>query len=114
MKPTTSRTGLHKVRVGDRVVMTSSSSVSYHTVTKVGRLFVHTNAGPFRIDNGSDRDGSPGNWLLWRAEEFHIDNARASVTHKIRQACAYHSTTLGKATQDQLDRILAILEEVQT
>ncbi len=116
MKPTTSRTGLHKVRMGDLVVVTSANhGASNEAVTKVGRLFVHTRThGAFRIDDGTDKAGMGGSWRLWHEENYHTDTRRSVSTGKIRALCGYHSTTLGKATQDQLDRILAILEEVPT
>ena len=69
MKATTSRTGLHKVRVGDRVVIRGNRCCD-DVVTKIGRLLIRV-AKAFR---------------------------------------GYASTSL---TESQLDRIIAILDEVQ-
>lgn len=42
MKPTSSRTGLHKVRVGQPVAIVDGQGVRSDTVRKIGRTHIHT------------------------------------------------------------------------
>ena len=113
MKLTTSRTGLHKVRVGDRVVI-RGNRCGDDVVTKVGRLLVHCGRDAFRIEDGqhvTDRAGFGCD--AWDPDTLESVNRCRTKLDKI--ARRFRGWDPGKdITESQLDRILAILEEVQT
>ena len=112
MKPTASRTGLHKVRVGDRVVIAGHRSGD-DVVTKIGRLFVHCGRDAFRINDGCHSRCAWGRGLTaWEPEVYEVAKRRGDKAEAMAQRTRWGWTQ--DLTESQLDRILAILEEVQT
>ena len=112
MKATTSRTGLHKVRVGDRVVRTSDNrrTTGEIIVTKVGRKLVHALGWSFHIDGGGGVDGCGS--VAWHPDDYEASVRRDAKMRKIRGV--FDWLRQPDLTESQLDRILAILEEVQS
>lgn len=112
MKATASRTGLHKVRVGDRLVITGNSYCD-DVVTKVGRVLVRCGHDAYRIEDGThttDRNGFGR--TAWDPSTLEsVNRAREKLDKIARQ---FRGWDPGKdLTESQLDRIIAILDEVQ-
>ena len=113
MKLTTSRTGLHKVRVGDRVAILGNRYCD-DVVTKVGRLLVHCGRDAYRIEDGHHTTDDRGfGSTAWNPDTLEsVNRAREKLDKIARQ---FRGWDPGRdLTESQLDRILAILEEVQT
>ena len=113
MKLTTSRTGLHKVRVGDRVVVLGTYG-AHDVVTRVGRTHVHCGRDAYSIATGERRANRYGFGIQAWEPAAHEASKRmeAKADLLMKRTNAWYE--VAKLTESQLDRILAILEEVQT
>ncbi len=111
MKPTASRTGLHKVRVGDRVVIRGNRSGD-DVVTKVGRLLIHCGRDAYEIESGRQGSGVKYGFgrTAWEPDAYETSVRVADKADRAAKAFRGHASL----TESQLDRILAILEEVPT
>ena len=106
MKLTTSRTGLHKVRVGDRVVVLGTYG-AHDVVTRVGRTHVHCGRDAYSIATGERRANRYGFGIqAWEPAAHEASKRNHAFVRFMRRSAL--------ASESQLDRILAILEEVQT
>lgn len=110
-KQTTSRTGLHKVRAGDRIVAACAydKRTFEALVVKVGRKLIHTTLHAFHKDEGGEVDG--GGWSGWHPDEYEASVRRSEMLGKVRAAISW-GTSASDLTESQLARILAILDEV--
>jgi len=104
-------TGLHRVKVGDLVVVAGPNGTHRPRVTKVGRLLVHVGRdGKYRIEDGSDADtNAAGSWRAWHPDELEAHQRCNAMLDRLRGVFSYGARTA--LTEGQLERILAIVTE---
>ncbi len=100
-------------RVGDRVAI-RGNRCGDDVVTKVGRLLVHCGRDAYEIESGRQGSGTRYGFgrTAWEPDAFEASLRIDTKADRVAKAFRGYAPTA--LTESQLDRILAILEEVQT